>query len=198
MPHPSLFRKTYFPLNELTLLVKPNPCKVWKQMYWAVTYAWGAVIDTDCWSHGVGSSVFPSGEFIHSTQVRQSWESTAQIAFQENQCAECGWPTAPGSHFLGISHSIYTKSMLSLGHFQAMTKQGVRSWTSAHGRTPLLSKHCPGRAISLAQISSELRPTRASGLPFLPWQESELPVVWGSPHPLLFPFPLILHRCFPQ
>lgn len=73
----------------------------------------------------VGSLAFPSGSLIHSTQVWRSWESTAQLAFQENQCEECGWPTAPGSHFLGIRHSIYTKSLLSLGYNQAMTKQGV-------------------------------------------------------------------------
>lgn len=29
------------------------------------------------------------------------------------------------SHFLGISHSIYAKAVLSLGCSQAMTEQGV-------------------------------------------------------------------------
>lgn len=96
------------------------------QMYWAVLFTHEGQLQTLTadlpW---LAPRCFLQGSVIHSTQVRQSWESTTQIAFQENQCEECGWPTAPGSHFLGISHSIYTKSMLSLGHNQAMTKQGV-------------------------------------------------------------------------
>lgn len=156
MPHPFLFRKTYFSLNELTPLVNPDQHKVWKQMYSAVLFLCEEQL-CRLLSRGWILGVFFRGVEFMVHRCGSPGKAPPSSLFKRTTVRSVDGRQLPAATPWGSA----TAFMPRLCSHWATPRQWLgkvcRSLVvSAQCWTPLLGRRCPGLTIDLAQILSEL------------------------------------------